>query len=409
MTAEIAILNKSSVALAADSAMTLDPSGKTYTGNKLFALSKWHPVGLMIYHNAAYMGIPWETIVKMYRREIGKNSKPTVREYVEDFLAFICDSRFCTENQTTKNFLNIAYDLFIQISRTVRDKHLLCKLLNDKHRSSKTNLHKKFQQEVDSKLQRLQEDLQLSDSMEEIDAKQLVSEHRERLDELINNVFAGMNITKSTRESLYSVLQFSVKSAELSSNHTGIVIAGFGDEEIFPALYEVTVDGILDKTLKFNLEECCVIGEDSVGAALIPFAQVDMVKRFMEGVDPKFLNYLELKTEFLLQEFGKIILSELDLGDNQSLEIVESLSNKMMSDYFNSLNKFRCKEFIQPITEIIQFLPNEELGGMAEAMVNLTSLKRRVSFELETVGGPRRCRNNFKRGGLYMAEKETLF
>ena len=33
-------------------------------------------------------------------------------------------------------------------------------------------------------------------------------------------------------------------------------------------------------------------------------------------------------------------------------------------------------------------MPKEELGGMAEAMVNLTSLKRRVSLDQETVGGP---------------------
>ena len=38
--------------------------------------------------------------------------------------------------------------------------------------------------------------------------------------------------------------------------------------------------------------------------------------------------------------------------------------------------------------EVVQNLPKEELGGMAEAMVNLTSLKRRVSLDQETVGGP---------------------
>ena len=31
--------------------------------------------------------------------------------------------------------------------------------------------------------------------------------------------------------------------------------------------------------------------------------------------------------------------------------------------------------------EVVQNLPKEKLGGMAEAMVNLTSLKRRVSLD----------------------------
>jgi hypothetical protein len=53
MTAEIAVINKSAIALAADSAVTIsDGNGNTkiYNGaEKLFALTKYHPVGIMIY------------------------------------------------------------------------------------------------------------------------------------------------------------------------------------------------------------------------------------------------------------------------------------------------------------------------------------------------------------------------
>jgi hypothetical protein len=33
-------------------------------------------------------------------------------------------------------------------------------------------------------------------------------------------------------------------------------------------------------------------------------------------------------------------------------------------------------------------LPKDELGAMAESLVNLTKFKRRISTERETVGGP---------------------
>ena len=38
MTAEVAVMNRSAVALAADSAMSVGNTGKTYPTNKLFAL-----------------------------------------------------------------------------------------------------------------------------------------------------------------------------------------------------------------------------------------------------------------------------------------------------------------------------------------------------------------------------------
>ena len=71
MTAEIAILNKEAIALASDSAVTImgDSSPKIFTSaNKLFSLSKYQPVGIMLYQNASFMGIPWEVIIKIYRK-----------------------------------------------------------------------------------------------------------------------------------------------------------------------------------------------------------------------------------------------------------------------------------------------------------------------------------------------------
>src|SRR5215470_6982639 len=92
MTAEIAILNRTAVALAADSAVTLQLAGgspKIYNTNKLFTLSKYHPVGIMIYGNAEFMDVPWEVAVKAYRAGLGQRSFDTVSEYAKDFLQFI--------------------------------------------------------------------------------------------------------------------------------------------------------------------------------------------------------------------------------------------------------------------------------------------------------------------------------
>jgi hypothetical protein len=61
MTAEIAILNKSGIALATDSKVTIGSSGgKTFDSvNKVFALSKASAVGLMVFGNAEFMGVPY--------------------------------------------------------------------------------------------------------------------------------------------------------------------------------------------------------------------------------------------------------------------------------------------------------------------------------------------------------------
>jgi hypothetical protein len=92
MTAEVVIMNRTAVALAADSAVTwsVGKGRKIYnTVNKLFALSKHQPVGIMLYGGADFMGIPWETVVKVYRAHLGSKDFPKLRDYAADFMDFL--------------------------------------------------------------------------------------------------------------------------------------------------------------------------------------------------------------------------------------------------------------------------------------------------------------------------------
>ena len=74
MTAEVVVMNRAGVALAADSAVTLEMGSGSKVRNsavKLFMLSKYRSVGVMVYNNALLLGVPWETIIKLFRRELG--------------------------------------------------------------------------------------------------------------------------------------------------------------------------------------------------------------------------------------------------------------------------------------------------------------------------------------------------
>jgi hypothetical protein len=129
MTAEIAILNRNAVALAADSAVTLQlPEGpKIYQSNKLFTLSKYRPVGLMIYGSADLMGVPWETIVKQYRSQLQRGSFATLPEYGKNFLTFIeRNSIFFPPDQQEEHCINQVlawlHRLTIRLSRAVKEE-----------------------------------------------------------------------------------------------------------------------------------------------------------------------------------------------------------------------------------------------------------------------------------------------
>ena len=73
------------------------------------------------------------------------------------------------------------------------------------------------------------------------------------------------------------------------------------------------------------------------------------------------------------------------------------------------LNDLLEKENLGPIMSIVGQLPKEELAEMAEALMNLTSLKRRVTPAAGTVGGPVDVAVISKGDGLVWMKRKHYF
>ena len=368
MTAEVALLNKTAVALAADSAMTVGGSGKTYPTPKLFALTKHHPVGVMVYNNAEFMGIPWETLIKMYRRSLGTESRPTVEAYVDDFLGFIAREPFTTPELESANLLHIAHGLFGEVERTVRGGASVQAAAED-FRSMFRGMDR-------------------SPSVTKPKVNRLLSTCKAELDELIDGVFGGTALSAQAKQSLRRLVGELIMSDALTPSHSGIVLAGFGEEEFFPSLIAVTVDGVVGGRLKHDQRLHVDIARGGDPAMVVPFAQGEMVTRFMEGIDPTYQEYLgdtmaEASTQVVMEVLKAFGVNGADLEAT-----VRQAVSEQTSHYLGETAEFRHREFVTPIMEIVEHLPKEELADMGEALVNLTALKRRVSTDEETVGGP---------------------
>ena len=386
MTAEVALLNKSAVALAADSAMTLGSTGKIYPANKLFSLSRHAPLGIMIYNATEFMEVPWETLIKGYRDALGKESRATVREYVDDFLAYIFNPEICTDEVVERNTLRIATENFDMIREAALNR--LRQTVNQTRRWSTRDEGNAIRRAAEERLVILENGGE-SQSMERVNAARVAFTYRDELDALISRVFENLHVFCRDRRLLHRIFGVGIRSAELSRGNSGVVIAGFGEDEMFPTLAEVVTDGVVAGTLKYNLGRYNDIGRSGTYSANVPFAQSEMVQRFMEGIDPEFLDYLGYSTEELLYQFGHAILSAHGLDNDQRLENLREAAERQVQEHFgNKVASFCNDRFVESIMGVVGHLPKDELAGMAEALVNLTSVKRRVSLDQETVGGP---------------------
>ena len=94
MTAEIAVLNKSAVALAADSAVTISAGNKeekTFdSADKLFELCRHNAIAVMIYNGLSFAEAPLHALVKKFRAECPpfvtvKSAANSFLEYLNSF------------------------------------------------------------------------------------------------------------------------------------------------------------------------------------------------------------------------------------------------------------------------------------------------------------------------------------
>jgi hypothetical protein len=91
MTAEIVIMNREGVAMAADSMVTVGAEKVFDTATKLHMLAPGYSIGVMIFNSANFMDLPWEVVLKLYRNDlIGRKRRfVSVKECAEDFLNFL--------------------------------------------------------------------------------------------------------------------------------------------------------------------------------------------------------------------------------------------------------------------------------------------------------------------------------
>ena len=398
MTAEIAIMNKSAVALAADSAVTFSVGGEQkvfQTVNKLFSISKYHPVGLMVYGNAEFMGIDWETIVKIYRNIIADRSFNTLRDYAYDFLGFLQSNQDLFDEPSQNSFVDrkIGYEFF-SIRRKLIDA--IDQEIEKAGETTSNRVRELLQSVITSHrvFLRNQDDIKLIDgkTLSSRKLQEVRNEYKPTIDRIKKMVFEKLPLDAGSSRKLTEIAIYALtKNDENIGRTSGVVVAGYGEHEIFPALEEFHVDGVFSNTLKFSRGRSSAIGREET-ASIIPFAQSEMVAAFMEGVEPEYQRLIDRTVRATLESYRSTLLDLLAPNSTKErdryAQAMSQANEDLAQNFGIEMKEYRDECFVQPVVDIVEQLPKSELAAMAESLVNLTSFRRHVTPDVETVGGP---------------------
>jgi hypothetical protein len=414
-------MNSLAIALATDSAASVDMVGgraKLYQADKLFMLSHKRPVGVMVYGNSTLLGVPWETIVKVFRTDLADDALPHLVDYGQRFIDYLRQARQLFPRSVQEHyFLRLIDRRFRDIKREIdlsKDEALLKIGASAKRkRVNESELHlaaarKVIETELDE--WRSKDDVECYDSKI---ASELATQLSREIHLRIEGIFDPLKLEAPEVMALREIAILMVSKDEITSeSFSGVVIAGFGEDEHFPVMQSFRLGEIYLDELKYEETDVRAIDVDTP-SIVQPFAEAEMVETFLNGISADFELKMAKNAMHLAFVLPEAMIDQMTGITSKKKEKLKNEVLAKAAEVFEEWREdFEKQRFEQtdPIRQSIAFLPKNELAHVAASLVNLNSFQKRMSIrEDETVGGPIDVAVISKGDGFVWIERKHYF
>ena len=304
MTSEVVVMNRTGVALAADSAVTVemgDSSKVRDSALKLFTLSKHRPVGVMVYNNASLLGVPMETIIKLFRRELGTRGFDTLREYGEALIHFLDGNASLFPDDVQDRYLLHALETeYRRVSEDVKEELVASDLYGGDGDEAREDETEAADGVIRERLEfwRRQKDAVY---FKEIRASDVVGRISGGVHDVVNKVFLGWPVGDAGVTNLQEIASHLVAKDYFPPDvFSGLVIAGFGEKEHFPAVQHLEIGGVYAGKLKVRPYSVDAVSEEHP-SDVMAFAYKDMVESFLVGISGSAIEHLVDAAAFIAE------------------------------------------------------------------------------------------------------------
>ena len=403
MTAEVIVLNLQGIAMAADSAVTIrrpGPEGsyvKIYdSANKLFQLSKSSPIAIMAYGSGSLESVPWETIVKEFRRDLGDTAYETVEQYGQRFIEHLGQLVLTLPwSQSGQFAIDLASAELHQVIQLTWER--MRALLIEAAFSDSALSGSQFSEALLAEISKRKQYLINAGFFEDLEpdiVSTYLSEVISDWHAFLENIFAsiGFEVDDELQAQARELVELALRSCNRSYWHSGIVIAGFGQDEFFPAYIRYDIDGVVAGRLRLSIGAPVSISPSN-RKAIVPLAQDDVILTMINGMHPNIPSVLRGYLGKSFDDFGSYLLKMVmeNVSEAEAAELESDLldfRSTVVESFSETLEKYVRSQHSDPILNTVEGLPKEQLAEMAESLVNLTSFQRRVTPGDESVGGP---------------------
>lgn len=173
------------------------------------------------------------------------------------------------------------------------------------------------------------------------------------------------------------------------SGDTGLVFVGYGEEEIYPCLYNIVTTLYYDHRLQYRYGEVREITNENTYASVVPFAQVETTLTVLGGINPTFYKIISDNIKSALGTVQSTSSNFATLQNAQNIAtLIDGIDVAALTNVFTkAAQEAFVKNYTSPLINTISHLSISDMANVAESLVALTSLVNRMSPREESVGG----------------------
>jgi hypothetical protein len=386
--------------VAPRSAVTISGGGRVKifdTADKLFELSEEHPIGVMINGNMDCLGLPWEILVKDFRQNEGRKPRPSVAAWGKDFLQYVESHVLISETAIggyIDNVTNKEIDAIQErVGRRLRD-HIFQTAVDEKAKKKMMINIQQWLVETIAQRKEFLSGFPIANSLADLVHAEVTKHYSSRIRELLVEKFTGQELTNEELVALTDVVVKALLRSHRSAFAAGVVIAGYGTDETFPAVFTAEVDGKVCGKLKITDVTSNTIADSKDGGQVTSFAQTDVIQRLLTGVDPQFVSKTGEFIERAVTQVGETIeqatrrkkMSQKKIEDR--LKLIREVAQTVTDEYTTKTAETLKNGFSREFDRMIAMMPKQEIIEFAEALVSITAVERKATSDEGTVGGP---------------------
>lgn len=391
MTSEIAVMNQRAVALAADSAVTLIDGRTVVVRNeqrKLYQLAEGRPVGVMFFGMADVMGHPWDQLIGHFQK-----TRPAEVSRLDDYAAAFTgmldhlDDFFPPEKQKDeyRRLLASVYGYVLRLAEYMQ-------LDTGEGTSASVAV-------LDAAIEQVWRDYQfLPDGAPRPDLScfppefgaTVLRDHAEQIDELLSYGFGAVGLDQQALQRLRDIAVYCVVKDLFLEDVTGLVFAGFGNDDRYPVLCTWFVSSIVSGIAK-RAEVSRDAIDTEVKSKIRIFADSEVTNAFIRGIDFNLERRLYGGFAQMMHGFVNEIVDafpEVDAARRESVrESYQGAVPAYLEMFHGMIAGYQQQAYINPVLRVLEIAARGELADTARELVGLNVFKKRIMAQRETVGG----------------------